>query len=388
VDDRGAEVSVQQRVEQEFMRRYGVAPTFVVRAPGRVNLIGEHTDYNDGFVLPLAIDRAVWIALSSIPEEKVKAYSLDFQETTAFSLAGLHRGEKGWPEYLKGVAWALQEAGYSPKGWQGVIAGDVPVGAGLSSSAALEMAVARAFTAVSGFPWDAAAMAKLGQRAENEWVGVRCGIMDQLISAAGKADHALLIDCRSLHTEAVPLPTGMAVVILDTATRRGLVDSAYNERRSQCEAAARYFGVPALRDVIGFRAEAVPLDERTRRRARHVVMENERTLQAAEAMRRGDAVKLGELMNASHTSLRDDFQVSSRELDAMVECGRGVRGCLGIRMTGAGFGGCAVALVRSADVKEFVTAVAECYRAGTGLAPNIYVCRATDGASIVSPLAA
>jgi galactokinase len=321
---------------------------------------------------------------------KVQAYSLGFQEATEFPLAGLKRGKGGWPEYLKGVARALTEAGYALKGWQGAIAGDVPVGAGLSSSAALEMAAARAFAAVSGFPWDPATMAKLGQRAENEWVGVRCGIMDQMISAAGKAGHALLIDCRSLHTEAVPLPAGTTVVILDTATRRGLVDSAYNERRSQCEAAARFFGVPALRDVnpARFEEESARLDERTRKRARHVVKEDERTLQAAEAMKRGDAVALGELMNASHASLRDDFQVSSRELDAMVECGRGVRGCLGIRMTGAGFGGCAVALVRTAEARDFVTAAADCYRATTGLAPNLYVCRATDGAEVVTSLAA
>jgi galactokinase len=390
VDDRGAEVSLRRRVEEEFRRRYGAAPAFVVRAPGRVNLIGEHTDYNDGFVLPLAIDRAVWLALRLLAEAKVQAYSLDFQEATEFPLAGLKRGKGGWPEYLKGVVWALTEAGYPLKEWQGVIAGDVPVGAGLSSSAALELAAARAFVAVSGFPWDPAAMAKLCQRAENEWVGVRCGIMDQMISAAGKAGHALLIDCRSLHAEAVPLPAGTTVVVLDTATRRGLVDSAYNERREQCEAVARFFGVPTLRDVTParFEKESARLDKRTRMRARHVVTENERTLRAAEAMKHGDAVALGELMNASHVSLRDDFQVSSRELDAMVECGRGVRGCLGIRMTGAGFGGCAVALVRTAEVREFVTAAADCYRAAMGLAPNIYVCTATDGAQVVSPLAA
>ncbi len=385
MDDRGAEMTLRQRVEQDFRQRYGQTPAFVVRAPGRVNLIGEHTDYNDGFVLPLAIDRAVWIALRPIPEEKVEAYSLDFKETADFPLAELTKGERGWPEYLKGTAWALQQAGYSLKGWQGVIAGDVPVGAGLSSSAALELATARAFAAVSGFPWDPATMARIGQQAENQWVGVRCGIMDQMISAAGRAGHALLIDCRTLQYEAVPLPAGTTVVVLDTATRRGLVDSAYNERRGQCEAAARLFGVPALRDVslAQFNKLAARLDEATRKRARHVISENERTLGAAEAMKRGDAELLGELMNASHVSLRDDFQVSSRELDAMVECGRGVRGCLGIRMTGAGFGGCAVALVRSAEVRGFVTEVADCYRAGTGLAPHIYVCHATDGASVV-----
>ncbi len=214
------------------------------------------------------------------------------------------RGSGGWVEYVKGVAWVLQQAGHALHGFEGVIAGDVPVGAGLSSSAALELAVARAFAAVSDLPWEPATMARLGQRAENEWVGVRCGIMDQMISAAGRAGHALLIDCRSLHTEAVPFPLGTTVVVLDTATRRGLVDSAYNERREQCESAARLFGVSALRDVSAarFAAECGRLDDLTRRRAWHVISENERTLQAAQAMRSGDAAAVGRLMNASHLS--------------------------------------------------------------------------------------
>ena len=230
--------------------RFGTPPAFVVRAPGRVNLIGEHTDYNDGFVLPMAIDRAVWIALRPRQDRQVDIHSLDFGQSATFSLEACATNRRtGWstsrasPGRCRTRATALH-------GWEGVISGDVPRGAGLSSSAALELATARAFQAVSGFPWDAAAMAKLGQRAENRWVGVNCGIMDQMISAAGLAGHALLIDCRSLDFEPAPLPPGTAVVILDTATRRGLVDSAYNERRAQCEAAARFFGVPALRDVI------------------------------------------------------------------------------------------------------------------------------------------
>ncbi len=240
----------------------------MVRAPGRVNLIGEHTDYNDGFVLPLAIDRAVWIALRPRVDRQVLAHSFDFAASVTFALDRIERTNGDWAEYVKGVAWALQESRHVLRGWEGVIAGDVPVGAGLSSSAALELAVARAFAAVSDLPWDAARMAKLGQRAENEWVGVRCGIMDQMISATGRAGHALLIDCRTLHTEAVPLPPGTVVVVLDSATRRGLVDSAYNERRGQCESAARAFGVAALRDVSAdrFEAEAGRLDEVTRRR--------------------------------------------------------------------------------------------------------------------------
>jgi len=372
-------------IRRAFEQRFQTPPAFVVRAPGRVNLIGEHTDYNDGFVLPLAIDRAVWIALRPRADRQVLAHSLDFAGSTTFALDELTRSDDGWAEYVKGVAWVLQEAGHRLHGWEGVIAGDVPVGAGLSSSAALEMAVARAFAAVSDLPWDAAKMALLGQRAENEWVGVRCGIMDQMISAAGRAGHALLIDCRSLHTETVPFPPGTTVVVLDTATRRGLVDSAYNERRSQCESAARAFGVSALRDVSSacFEAECGRLDEITRRRARHVVTENERTLQAADAMRRGDAVAVGRLMNASHESLRDDFAVSSQELNVMVECGRRHPACLGIRMTGAGFGGCAVALVHSEQAKSFTSAVAASYQAKTEIAPVLYVCAATDGAAVV-----
>jgi galactokinase len=209
--------------------------------------------------------------------------------------------------------------------------------------------------------------------------------MDQTISAAGVAGHALLIDCRSLQTRPVPLPPGTAVVVLDTATRRGLVDSAYNERRAQCEAAARTFGVPALRDVSvpQFEAQAGQLDEVTRRRARHVVTENARTLQAAEASEQGDAVALGQLMDASHASLRDDFEVSSRELDAMVTCARQQESCDGARMTGAGFGGCAVALVRADAAHPFAAAVAACYQAASGLTPNVYVCAATNGAEVV-----
>ena len=378
-------MSLQTQVTQAFETRFGTPPAFVVRAPGRVNLIGEHTDYNDGFVLPMAIDRAVWIALRPRQDRQVDIHSLDLNQSATFSLDGLRYEQANWVEYLKGVAWALQDAGYRLQGWEGVISGDVPRGAGLSSSAAIELATARAFQAVSGFPWDAAAMAKLGQRAENRWVGVNCGIMDQMISAAGLAGHALLIDCRSLDFEPAPLPAGTAVVILDTATRRGLVDSAYNERRAQCEAAARFFGVPALRDVSveQFEARAGELDELTRRRARHVVTENARTLAAAEAMRQGDAAELGRLMDASHASLRDDFEVSSRELDIMVRCAQRVPGCLGARMTGAGFGGCAVALVDAGAAEGFARAVAASYQASAGFTPNLYICTATNGAEVV-----
>jgi len=237
---------------------------------------------------------------------------------------------------------------------------------------------------VSGVVWQPVAMARLAQRAENEWVGVNCGIMDQLISAAGAAGHALLIDCRSLETRSVAIPDSAAVVVLDTGTRRGLVDSAYNERRSQCEQAAAFFGVPALRDVdlATFASREAELDPITRRRARHVITENARTLAAADLLERGDVAAVGELMDESHVSLRDDFEVSRPELDTMVQLARREDGCFGARMTGAGFGGCAVALVERVHAPPFARHVAEAYTQAVGLRPAVYVCAASQGASV------
>jgi galactokinase len=311
--------------------------------------------------------------------------ALDYGNAVEFELGEIRHTGAGWGEYVKGVAWALREHGYALRGWEGVMAGDVPIGAGLSSSAALEMATAQAFATVSGLAWEAKAMARVGQLAENEWVGVNCGIMDQMISAAGEADHALLIDCRTLDTEAVPLPPGTAVVVLDTSTRRGLVDSAYNERRAQCEEAARFFHVAALRDVSleQFEAKCHGLDEVTRRRAHHVIAENARTLRAAEAMRRGDAVELGRVMDAGHASLRDEFEISSDELNRMVACARSEEGCYGARMTGGGFGGCAVALVDGSMASALTDKVTAAYRAATSIAPSSYICEASEGARVV-----
>jgi galactokinase len=372
-------------IVQHFVKRFGRQPQIVVRAPGRVNLIGEHTDYNDGFVLPLAIDRAVWIALQPRSDHRVAVHSSDYDDTKEFSLDGMKHEKEGWLEYLKGTAWSLADAGFELSGWEGVLSGDVPLGAGLSSSAALEMATARAFAAVGNLPWDAAKMAKLGQRAENKWVGVNCGIMDQLISAAGKENHALLIDCRSLECSPVPFPPGTAVVVLDTSTRRGLVDSAYNERRSRCEESAKFFKVKALRDVSveQFQGMAENLDPTARRRAMHVITENDRTERAAEAMRRGDAVMLGKLMNESHESLDRDFEVSSPDLNAMVENARRHPACFGARMTGAGFGGCAVALIDAKLADDFVRQTTAGYEKQTHHVPTVYVCQATKGADVV-----
>ncbi len=382
-------MAVEEVVYQTFEERFGEAPAIVVRAPGRVNLIGEHTDYNDGFVMPLAIDRASWIALRPRPDRRVIVHALDFGEQDAFDLDDLAPRRGSWSDYVRGVAWALLQHGYALAGWEGVLAGDVPIGAGLSSSAALELVVARAFAAVSGWPWDAAHMARVSQVAENQWVGMNCGIMDQMISAAGVADHALLIDCRTLETRPLPLPAGTAVVVLDTTTRRGLVDSAYNARRAQCEAAAAHLAAPALRDVTLDQLEAArgALDALTYRRARHVITENDRVLQACDAMAAGDAAALGRLLDASHASLRDDFEVSSHELNVIVEVAQAHRACLGARMTGAGFGGCAVALVAEGGLADFVVHAIAGYTAATGLVPRVYVCRATDGAAVVRGVA-
>ncbi len=378
-------MSLQETVTAEFVRIYGEQPTHIVRAPGRVNIIGEHTDYNDGFVLPMTIDRAAWIALRPRDDRQVSVYSTFYEQSITFSLDDFETAKDGWIEYLRGVAWVLTEQGYSLKGWDGVLASDVPGGAGLSSSAAIEMATARAFNVTSGFDWSAPVMAKIGQAAENNWVGAKTGIMDQMISAAGKADHALLIDCRSLDTQLFPLPPGTVIVVLDTSTRRGLVDSLYNERRESCEKAAHFFAVKALRDVTieEFDDKASQLDAIIRRRARHVITENTRTLAAAEAMKRGDAAALGKLMDESHVSMRDDFEISSDALNAIVDAARREPGCFGARMTGGGFAGCAVALVKVDEAEHFATAVAGTYQNNTGLTPAIYVCKATNGAEII-----
>ena len=378
---------LHQRTIHAFTQQFGAPPKAVVRAPGRVNLIGEHTDYNDGFVMPLAIERATWIALRPRTDDTVVLHSLDHNETATFPLNQLHRDAMSWREYPKGVAFALREAGYALRGWEGVTACDVPMGAGLSSSASFELAVARAFHDVSGFLWEAPRMAVLGQKAENEWVGVKCGIMDQMISAVGELGKAVLIDCRDLSRTAVPLPTGTAVVIMDTMTRRGLVDSAYNERRAQCQAAALHFGVKALRDVdlATFLRRSAELDALTCKRARHVISENQRTLEAAAAMKQGQALLLGQLMNASHDSLRDDFEVTNHELNVMVDIARKHPGCLGARMTGAGFGGCSVALVKAGAVPAFTAHVTEHYARACARTPALYVTQAAEGASTVSP---
>lgn len=379
---------LQREVSTAFEAEFGAPPTWTIRAPGRVNLIGEHTDYNDGFVLPLAIDRAAWLGVRPRADGQIRMVSLSEAEPAQFALEPLAHGSPRWSEYVRGVAWALGQAGYALHGWEGVLVSDVPIGAGLSSSAALEMAVARAFAQVGGWAWEADKMALVGQTAENDWVGANTGIMDQMISAAGRAGHALLIDCRDLTTTQVPLSGDTAVVIMDTMTRHTHTDSGYNERREQCETAVRFFGVSHLRDVslTEFRARADELNELVRRRARHVITENERVLQAAKALRAGDNTHMGRLMNESHASMRDDFEITNAELNLMVTLAQSQPHCYGARMTGGGFGGCAVALVAKTAAPHFAEQVAIAYQQETKLEPQVYICIPTDGARVVATL--
>lgn len=380
----------KERLIAGFRERFpGLKPAFLAYAPGRVNLIGEHTDYNDGFVLPIAIDRWVAYVLSPRDDRKVRLASLNFGGEVEFGLDDLRKDDvHPWSNYPRGVAWALQERGATLKGMDAVLYGDVPLGSGLSSSAALEVATAAAFRAVSDLSLDGVTVALLCQRAENQFVGVNCGIMDQFVSQLAKDGHALLIDCRSLEYRHVPLPSeNYRFVVADTGKRRGLVDSEYNTRRRECEEAAAFFakrrpGVKALRDVSPeeLREAEGKLDPTVFRRARHVVTENDRTLKAVDALQKGDMEAFGELMNASHESLRTDYQVSCSELDAMVEEARRVPGVLGSRMTGAGFGGCTVSLVRTDAVERFLAQVPERYTARTGLKPEVFVFEAVGGA--------
>jgi galactokinase len=329
----------------------------------------------------MAINYATWIALSPREDSRIHITALDMDEKLDFDLYQFDKGEEGWREYITGVAWALGDAGHQLSGWEGVMSGNVPIGAGLSSSASLELALARAFALVSDLEWNPAQMALICQKAENHWVGVSSGIMDQMISAKGKKSYALFIDCRNLETELVPLPKKTRIVILDTATRRGLVDSAYNERREQCEAVACHFGVNALRDINLDQLEMNigQLNQLLYRRAKHVVSGNQRVLDAVEALKSGDAIALGRLMNTSHASMRDDFEISREEMDQMVAIAQSQSGCYGARMTGGGFGGCAIALVEKEQAASFQEDVVRIYREKTGLEPKVYVSYAADG---------
>jgi len=375
---------LERELYRRFKQQFGSAPELVVTSPGRVNIIGEHTDYNDGFVLPMAIDRCLMMAFKIRDDNLFRVYSNDFRSEISFTSSSLRKGEFSWGEYITGCIWTLQQMGHAPVGFDMVIIGSIPVGASLSSSAALELGILRAAAHTAGIDWQPMAMAKVGQRVENEWVGMNCGIMDQAICACGRKDHALLIDCRDLSSKLCPLPKRSSIVILDTGTRRGLVDSAYNERRAQCFEAADVLNIAFLRDgdiemLKRFRPQMSPL---AYLRAKHIILENSRVLHAAKAMENDEGRELGRLMYESHCSLRDDFDVSGTALNTMVECAMEHSACLGARMTGAGFAGCAVALVEKGKEKEFVGEVTESYMIHTQTEPRLYVCQAADGTGI------
>jgi len=368
-------------------------PVELVRAPGRVNLIGEHTDYNEGLVLPAAINREIWIAFEPWDRAEVELTSAGFDETRSFSFEGLSpetRGAKSWIDYVAATAWAMSDAGLPIRGFRGVMDSNIPIGSGLSSSAALEMASSWAL-AVPGAPRpDAGKMAAISQRGENVYVGVNCGIMDQFASSAGQAGHALLIDCRTNQFKTAPMPDGLSLVVCETGSLRKLEASAYNTRRSECELgvkliAEREPGVTALRDVdeamLARNRDRLP--EVVARRCEHVVREDVRVMETVVALRDGDFESLGRLFAASHASLRDLYEVSSAELDAMVDIAVSVPGVVASRMTGAGFGGCTVSLVEHGAEEALRDAVLAQYKARTGLQPSVYIVAAVDGAGAV-----
>ncbi|WP_297478630.1 galactokinase [uncultured Photobacterium sp.] len=377
-------------VSAVFSSVLGYVASHIIQAPGRVNLIGEHTDYNDGFVLPCAIDYQAIVAAARRDDNIVRVVAVDYNnEMNEFDISQPLEFDQQcmWVNYVRGVIKCLLERGYVLGGADIVISGNVPQGAGLSSSAALEVVIGQTFKALFDLTISQQEIALNGQQAENQFVGCNCGIMDQLISAEGEQNHALLIDCRSLETTAVAMPEDMAVVIINSNKKRGLVDSEYNTRRAQCEQAAAFFGVPALRDVTlaTFIARETELDPMVAKRARHVITENMRTEQAAIALSHGNMVLLAELMAESHASMRDDFEITVSEIDTLVDMVKGVIGDQGgVRMTGGGFGGCIVALVPPTFVDAITAEVNAKYQAATGLKATIYVCKAMAGAGVIS----
>jgi galactokinase len=373
-----------------FKSHFGTGAS-VYRAPGRVNLIGEHTDYNEGYVLPAAIGFSCWVGIAPRDDRKLILHSENFGEAHEAGLDELGtRGSGHWADYPLGVAWALREAGYRLRGANIYIAGDVPLGAGLSSSAAIEVSTGYALLSVANHAIDRTKLALLCQRAENEYVGMRCGIMDQFVSCQGRAGHALMLDCRSLDYRALKLPPQVRLVICNTMVKHKLQAGEYNVRRAECEEAvlklsAALPGIRSLRDVNleQLAEQRSLLSDTLYRRCRHVISENQRVLDVADLFERGKTEGLRELMAASHDSMRDDYEISCRELDVMVEIAGQQRGVYGARMTGGGFGGCTINFVDVEHATEFQRRVSAEYESATGLRPDIYICEASQGAELV-----
>jgi galactokinase len=384
-------MSVQARdLAVEFAYRFGRSPT-VSRAPGRVNLIGEHTDYNDGFVMPAALEFATLTAASQRPDRRLRVYSMIMDETREFDLDSPPAGPTGdWSDYIVGVALMLERSGRHLVGADLIVWSDVPIGAGLSSSAALEVSCAHALLTESGWPFDPIEIAQLCQRAENDFVGMRCGVMDQYISCCGVAGNALLIDCRSLESRNVAIAPNLRLLIADSRVRHQHAGGEYNLRREACEEGvkllSRYLGpIQALRDVTPKQLEAKrrKLPELIYRRCRHIVTENARVLEAERALEAGDLVACGRAMNASHVSMRDDFEITCPEVDMLAGLAQTVKGVYGSRMTGGGFGGCTISLIEASAVDKASQILIDGYRIGMGRDVDIYVCAPSDGARLI-----
>jgi galactokinase len=390
-------MSLRETVIAKFQERFDEAPVHIVRAPGRVNLLGEHVDYNDGFVLPIAIDRATWLVFSPSDADQTTLRAEDLSEEVSFAPETLPAKTDAsgnslptWALYPAGVMWALQEAGLATPALNGVYTSDVPQGAGLSSSASVEMAFVLAWQTLGGWELPPMERALLGQKAENQYVGVNCGIMDQFASACGEQDRLLHLDCRSLEWQTLPLPKDVAIVIADTKMRRTLTSGEYNRRRADCEEAVRILradlpGITSLRDVNPetFNRLASRLPEQVEKRARHVVEEIERTQRAIPLLEQGDMIEFGKLLNQCHASLQDLYEVSIPELDTMVDIAQDLPGCYGARLTGAGFGGCTVNLVAREQTDAFSKALEAGYENEMGFPPEIYICSASKGAELI-----
>ena len=380
-----------------FREKFEQTPAHVARAPGRVNLLGEHVDYNDGFVLPAAIDRATYIAFSPTTSHQTTLAAADFNEQASFSPQTIPAKAQtdstslpDWAHYPAGVMWALLEDGLPAPAMNAVFASNVPRGSGLSSSASVEMSFMTAWQTLGGWILPPMQRALLGQKAENQYVGVNCGIMDQFASACGVENHVLRLDCRSLEWQTIPLPENISIVIADTKVRRKLTSGEYNKRRAACEEAVRLLKqdlpkIKALRDVSveDFNRLSGKLPDEVSKRARHVVEEIGRSKQAPALLEAEDIQNFGNLMNECHISLRDLYEVSCPELDTMARIAQTVEGCYGARLTGAGFGGCTVNLVAREQVNAFAQALATAYESQTGYHPEIYISRPSDGAALL-----
>jgi len=388
----GSTNDIARGLAERFASNFEASPR-ICRAPGRVNLIGEHTDYNEGFVMPAAVEFYTWVAASARPDRRLVVRSENFAEQVEASLDDLQPSAcHHWSDYVLGVARMLEQSSSRLPGANLLIYGDVPQGAGLSSSASLEVAVASALVEISGHTANSNSkdLALLCQRAENEFVGARCGIMDQFIAAHGQRSHALLLDCRSLESRSLPLPNQARLVVCNTMVRHSVAAGEYNTRRAECEEGVRLLAktrpnIRALRDAVlsDLTDSGTALPPVIMKRCRHVISENERVTKAAGALQAGDLSEFGRLMNQSHASLRDDYEVSCRELDLMVALASRADGVCGARMTGGGFGGCTVNLVRSDSVEAFRETIARGYREATGTVPDIYVCSAADGVTLI-----